>query len=98
MTDLSILRKNFNKLIDSYEEQDITIEQLDERAMGSKLYAALLADQLEKVMLEGNVDLPNKHINELFKAGLNVGFTNFFVDLAKEDFMEEQNGQGTVKE
>ena len=99
MTDLSILRKNFNKLIDSYEEQDVTIEKINERSMGAKLYAAMVAEHVEQNVLKGTLDdSSNEFINDLIKSGINVGFSDFLADLTRENFVEEQNEQGTVKE
>lgn len=108
MTDLSILKNNFNKLIESYEKNDVTIENIRERSMGSRLVAAITAEKIEHDILEGKILVENdgktteiessKFIDDLIKVGLDIGFTDFMESLANEKFMEEKDGQGTVEE
>lgn len=83
MTNLNILRKNFDKLIESYEKQDITLEKITETNTALKLKVLLSLDTIEKSILEGVEDETKllKDIKELVGLGCQIGLTDLLKHL-----------------
>lgn len=96
MTDLSILKENFNKFIEKYEQQDITLESLQEDLTALKFKVLLNLDVIEKGILEGVYDETEllKNIKELIGLGCQIGITDLLKHLAT---MEEKDGQRSIE-
>lgn len=88
MTDLSILKENFNKFIEEHEKQDITLESMKENLVALKFKVLLSLDTIEKSILKGVYDETEllKNIKELVGIGSQIGILTLYKSLSvKED-------------
>ena len=107
MSDLKIVRENFNKVIDKYEEEDITEKELDERYTNSILKVNILANYFIEEIIgkrvpifdEETKELITNNLKQVISLGVNAGMTGFVAGLVNTEFVEGSlNGQANTEE
>ena len=107
MTDLKIVKDNFNKLIEAFEKQDITIEDIKQKAENTRNAAIVIVDKIESD-IEGKIFTtdedgnlipvkPSKITNTMLRLGMEIQFNELLADLTNEKFMEESNGTESIE-
>lgn len=97
MTDLKIIRDNFNKMIDEYEKADISIDTIKKKTQSEEIAASVLVDYFMQEVVKKSVPLFSDEVQEKFeksafdlvRAGINIGQCGFLSILSEENFKEE---------
>lgn len=99
MSDLSIIRSNFNKLLDWYEEQGVTINDIKQYLDAEVEYASRANIAFIENTVRDSVPLLSDEVKEKFdreaasfiKIGIDIGSINYLTSLSRDDFMENLN-------
>ena len=97
MTDLKIIRDNFSKMMDEFEEADISIDTIKKKTKAEQIAASILVDYFMQEVVKKNVPLFSDEVKEKFeksatdlvKAGIAIGQNGFLSMLLEENFKEE---------
>ena len=97
MKDLSIMRDNFNKLIDYYEKNDITIEDITKRNNFNMLEVYEHVEEFINTTVKESVPLLSEEVKLKFKSELEVllnkasttGMFSFLNIITDEKFINE---------
>lgn len=103
MTDLKIIRDNFNKLIDEYEKADISIDDINKKTKAEQIAASILVDYFMQEVVKKSVPLFSNEVKEKFeksafdllRAGINIGQCGF-LSILSEESLEEENYDGKI--
>lgn len=107
MNDLKIVRENFNKVIDCYEQEGITTEELDRRYTEAITKTNIFANYLIEDVIGKRVPIFDEEtkqkivnsVKSLVGLSIDTGMRGFVSGLANTEFVEGSlNGQGTIKE
>ena len=70
MSDLTIMRDNFNKLMDYYEKNDITIEDIKNKNSANEYDLALSFNKFINTTVKDSVPLFSDEVKEKFTSGI----------------------------
>lgn len=97
MKGLQIIRNNFNSLIDKYEEDGITVDDIVKKATNEEMNATILCDYFIDEVVKKRVPMFNEETEKIFvkatkdlvRAGIGIGQYGFLFMLTEENFMKE---------
>lgn len=96
-SNLKVIRDNFNAMLDDYEKEGITVEDINKHTKNEQLAANVLADYFMNEVVKKRVPMFNEETKDLFtkatkdlvRAGISIGQYGFLSMLTENDFLEK---------